>query len=358
MPLHRQLQGNLRLTRALLAVILGLLAGTGRAFSQTDLSPLSDEFDDAASMTNWQRVHEVEGWNNDPMEVFDINTTQSGRMVMMPYTVSWYENYRGPLYFKTITGDFVITADITTTARNGVDIPGVDSKYALAGLMMRTPRNITPGTWTAGGENYVFLSIGHGDVNPVTHQFEVKTTENSVSMLELSPSPADSATLQLARLGEYVIALRREPGGPWQVHRRFHRDDFPATLQVGLVSYTDWLKVSIFDPFVHNGNILRDPLPPGVVDPNPFIPYRPDIIAGFDYARYYRPTLPANLVGVDLTNETLAPDAALLAFLGENANVPAITSVPTAGQWGVLMLLLALVSAGALIVRKHAVQSQ
>lgn len=322
------------------------------AFAQTDLSPLSDEFGSAASMSNWQRGHEVEGWNNDPMEVFDINTTQPGRMVMMPYTVTWYENYRGPLYFKTITGDFVITADITATARNGVDVPGVDGQFALAGLMMRTPRNITPGTWTPGGENYVFLSIGYGSANPVTHQFEVKTTENSVSTLNLSPAPAASATLQLARLGEYVIALRREPGGVWQVHRRYHRDDFPGTLQVGLVSYTDWLKVSIFDPLVHNGNILRNPLPPGVVDPNPFVPFSPDIRAGFDYARYYRPTLPANLVGVDLTNETLAPDAALLAFLGENANVPAITSVPTMSDWGVLMLMLTLVAAGAIVLRK------
>lgn len=74
------------------ATLLLLIATTTTTLGQTDLSPLSDEFGSAASMSNWQRVHEVEGWNNDPMEVFDINATQPGRMVMMPYTVTWYEN--------------------------------------------------------------------------------------------------------------------------------------------------------------------------------------------------------------------------------------------------------------------------
>ena len=62
-------------------------------------------------------------------------------------------------------------------------------------------------------------------------------------------------------------------------------------------------------------------MPPGV-DPNPGVPFTPDLIAGFDYLRYVRPELPAHLVGLDLTNEGLVPDAELLAFLGQHANVP------------------------------------
>ena len=52
-----------------------------------DISGLSDEFDDAASMADWQRVNETEGWNADQLQVWDVDQTQPGRMVMQPHTV-------------------------------------------------------------------------------------------------------------------------------------------------------------------------------------------------------------------------------------------------------------------------------
>jgi hypothetical protein len=30
-----------------------------------DLTPYSDEFDDASSLSRWSRIFETEGWNND-----------------------------------------------------------------------------------------------------------------------------------------------------------------------------------------------------------------------------------------------------------------------------------------------------
>ncbi len=323
----------------------GLLAGQLLA---NDLAPLSDEFDHPSTIADWQRVHLTEQWNADQLEAYDIDTTQPGRMVMMPYTVSWFANYRGPLSFKDVTGDFVITTDVRATGRDGQSIP--QAQYSLAGIMIRTPRNITPQTWTPGGENYVFLSLGHGDNGGASYQFEVKTTINSNSTLNLSPSPANNVQLQVARLGPYVITLRREPGQPWVVHRRYLRNDFPATLQVGLVTYTDWLKAQIFTPFVHNSNVLDPPLPPGVNDPNPNISFSPDLIAGFDYARYYRPTLPPHLVGADLANAIAVPDAELLAFLGENANVPA--NVPALGSGGMAIMAISLVLAFAFVLTR------
>lgn len=189
--------------------------------------------------------------------------------------------------------------------------------------MLRAPRHITPATWAPGGEDYVFLSIGYG-TGAAQFQYEDKTTDNSNSTLILSPAPGPSSTLQLARIGAYVIALRQAPGGSWLVHRRFHRSDLPDTLQGGLVTYTDWTKCAPFDPWVHNQIVLDPPLPPWVTDPRPDIPYTPDLRTTFDYARFARVHLLPELVGVDLTNPTLVPDAVLLSFLGSHLNEPGI----------------------------------
>ena len=81
---------------------------------------------------------------------------------MMPYTVTWYADWRGPLIYRMAQGDFVLTGNITVTNRNGNDIPG--SAYSLGGLMVRNRKTFTngPAGWTPGQEDYVFLSIGQG----------------------------------------------------------------------------------------------------------------------------------------------------------------------------------------------------
>ncbi len=310
-------------------VTLGTLAHHTRAGD--DLRPLSDEFDSSSTIIDWPRIHETEQWGAaaEQLEHYSIDSStapgQPGRLVMMPHTCTWYRDYRGPMAFKSIAGDFVVTTRLRVSGRDGVSIPS--SIFSLAGLMARTPQAITPATWTAGGEDYIFLSLGYG-FGPAQWQYEVKTTDDSDSILTLSPAPANEAVLQLARLGEFIIALRQDQGGAWQVHRRFHRADLPAELQVGLISYTDWPKVEIFDPFVHNGAALRSPLPPGVIDPNPFIPFTPDLIASFDYARFARPAIPAELLGADFSEGGPVSDAQLLSFLGASPDVPFTPACP------------------------------
>ena len=301
-----------------------------------DLASLSDEFDNAASTAEWQRVNEVENWNADQLQTYDINQTQSGRMVMAPHTVVWYENWRGPMAFKEVTGDFVITTQVHISDRDDIGVPDADdvpgeAQYSLGGVMIRTPRDINdpltdwqPGSMsndgTNNGENYIFLSMGHGTDGDFT--FEVKTTRNSNSQLELTPVDSDTANLQLARIGDVVIASLQIPGQDWIVHRRYTRPDMPETMQVGLVSYTDWSKASDFTPFDHNSRVLDGT----GSDPTPGEAYNPDLVAGYEFARYVRPQLPAELDGVDLLND--ATDEQLLSFLGENANLPAPVDPP------------------------------
>ena len=164
-----------------------LMAGTlcvlrrARCMAQEDIAALSDEFDNEATAAQWKRVEQVEGFNNNQLELFDINKIYKGQCAMMPYTSSWYQDWRGVLLFKPVKGDFVMTTSVKATGRDGKSAP--NAQFSLAGLMVRIPRNITPQTWQPGGENYVFIAIG-ASKQPGVYSFEYKTTRNSVSKLE------------------------------------------------------------------------------------------------------------------------------------------------------------------------------
>ncbi len=283
---------------------------------------LSDEFEDAGTLGDWRRINVVEGWHADQLEAWDI---AGGRMVMTPHTTTWYQDYRGPMAYKHASGNFVFTTEVHISDRDDVgnsdanDVPN-DSQFSLGGIMIRAPRSTSSGAadWQPGGENYVFLSLGYGNSPAPRFEFEVKTTTDSTSTLELSPSSRSSATLQLARLNRYVIALLKTPADDWIVHRRFERNDLPETLQLGLVTYTDWDKASTYAPLFHNSNTLTTGLSP---DPSsdPQRPFDPDLSAAFEFARVWSPSVPRHLAGLDLTDSNLVPDEDLLAFLGANA---------------------------------------
>jgi hypothetical protein len=286
------------------ALLLLFLAGLAFADNVLgdDLVALSDEFNDASTLSQWQRIYAVEGWNANQLEKQDINTTRAGRMFMEPYTSTWYNDYRGELTFKTVTGDFVVTTDVEVTSRTGSGAP--HSQYSLAGIMIRAPRNITAQTWQPGGENYVFLSLGAAS-NPGTFQNEVKTTVNSLSTLPITSAPSGHMQIQVARIGPFVITLRNSDG-TWVVHRRFFRGDFPQTMQVGMTVYTDFGTCSTFVPVVHNGMVIKIG--------------NPDLLAYFDFFHFVRPVVPASLANLNLADSNVVTDAQLLAFLGAHAD--------------------------------------
>ncbi len=276
-----------------------------------DLCPLSDEFDDPATLAQWSRLYQVEGWP-DQLESWDIALSRPGHMRLLPYTSSWFEDLRGVLVFKPVTGDFMVSTRFFASNRAQTGAP--QALYSLAGLFVRAPRDIQePGDWTPGGENYVFLSAGSAD-SPGTYQYEVKTTENSVSVLHITNAcdtpcePLRAFELRAARLEEeHFILLRREPGGAWQVHRRYPRSAMPPTLQVGVTGYTDWGSINgvywPHDQFGHNNTVILNG--------------NPDLLAEFDYVRFSRPLIPAELLGSDFSNPAAVTDAELLAFLGD-----------------------------------------
>jgi hypothetical protein len=289
-----------------------------------DIAHLTDEFTDPATLANWQRVYSAEGWGFDQLEQWDINQSNSGRMTMMPYSSSWYQEWRGVHAYKQVSGDFVATTDVEPTDRAGTGVPSV--AYSLSGIMVRTPRSdIQSGRtdWTPNGENYLFLSMGTAS-QPGVRQFEVKNTQNSNSQLEISSGGA-RARIQIARIGNAFLVLRQIDGGAWEVHRRYTRNDMPATLNVGLTTYTDWNVCRDAGYEYHNTNLLNGTVP---LLAGGTAQTQPDLIARFDYFRYHRPQVPANLAGRNLANPAEVSDAELLAFLADNANVPGSSTNP------------------------------
>lgn len=302
--------------RLLAALIMAFIAvSTVRAAD--DLTPYSDEFRSAGTQANWLRIHQIEGWGNDVLSIFDIGQRRPGRLVMIPHSSTWYAEWRGELTYKLVAGDFVVTTDVEVSRRGGGGPPR--ASFSLAGIMVRAPRAMTtPAQWTPGGQNYVFLSLGAANT-PGTYQLEVKTTVNSVSTLEISPG-ASRAQIQVARVGRHLILLRRLAGGAWVVHRRYSRPDFPAALQAGLTVYTDWPSCERVGYAAHNTGVLTNGarLSNGMTVSGA----TPDLEAAFDYARFARPRVPSALVNADLSNPAVVTDEQLLAFLGDLAHEP------------------------------------
>lgn len=237
-----------------------------------ELSALSDEFDDPKTLSKWRKIEETEGWGANQLEKLAI---EDGNLVLAPYTSTWYMDYRGVLVYKDTPGDFVVTAKLRVTGRDGRSAPR--SMFSLGGLMVRAPRADSARSWREGGENYVFLSIGAAD-RPGTFQFEVKTTERSNSNLEKIPANGGETLLQIAKVGPNLVLLR-DQGGSWVVHKRYFRPDFPANLQVGLTTYTDYPTASRLSAREHNATVITRG--------------NPDLLARVDYMRYRKPVVPA-----------------------------------------------------------------
>ncbi|QDV18896.1 hypothetical protein Pan153_35570 [Gimesia panareensis] len=267
-----------------------------------DLQSLSDDFEDPSTMANWSRIFQTEGTGADQLEQIDISQTRTGWLVMKPYSSTWYMDYRGVLVYKQVKGDFVVTSQVRVARRGGDGAPR--SNYSLAGLMIRTPRKVTPQTWKPGGENYIFLSLGAAN-RPGTFQFEVKTTVNSRSKLAVTNAGTPTAQIQIARIGNDFILLKKTPDGNWNVHQRYRRTDMPEELQVGLTVYTDYSTASRLQPRQQNTQVIKNG--------------RPDLVAGFDYVQFQRPQIPGELKGKTLGDPQAVPDAKLLQFLGANA---------------------------------------
>ncbi|HEY7094870.1 MAG TPA: hypothetical protein VH393_16935, partial [Ktedonobacterales bacterium] len=249
---------------------------TATAPVSDDLTPLSDEFDQAGTLAQWKDLATVEKFPSKAPRL-DINTTSPGQLYIEPYTSTWFEDYRGVFLYKEVTGDYMVTARVRSSGKTS-DTP--TSAFSLAGLMSRAPRNITMNSWTPHGENWLFIATGYGNGGIDGPQFETKTTTNSASDLWLTPSRSDWVNLRVLRVGEVFLMLYQFTGGLWTLSRCFDRPDLPQTLQVGVHAYTDWNTITTRypdDPAGFNRTTLTGP------------DTHPDLIVRDDYVRFQRP---------------------------------------------------------------------
>lgn len=289
----------------------------------------NDEFNDAESLPNWHNINQVEGWNIEQLEAYNIGDSVAGQLFMLPHTVSWYNDWRGAYLFKYLSGDFVITTEVTATGRDGVSLPS--SNFSLAGIMVREPINYPTqdpaNEWVAGQQNYIFMSIGQA--TGAGYDFEIKNTCSSHSCLDIvGIGSVNTAKIRMARVGQKIIVLSQFGNDPWVVRNRYDRTGmqcnsqgnmcsapFSDSVQIGFVTYTDWDKVFAVGDTFHNTHVLHPDSIAGL-DPAPGVPFNPDLRGAFNYARFDSVTVPQGLAGLDLADPSEVSDAEILSFLG------------------------------------------
>ena len=275
------------------------------------LAPLSDEFDDAASLSAWRSHAAAEGWP-EMLKSADVGRTAPGALYLEPHTSGWYADFRAPFLFRDVTGDFDVTTRIRAAGKASA-VPTVT--WSLAGLMVREPRSTTMETWEPRAENWLFITTGVA-AQPGAPVVETKTTVNGRSALTLHPVRAGWIELRIVRAGPSFLILYREDGErAWTLHERFFRPDLPPTVQVGVNAYTGWDSVpeELRDAEAFNRTLITD--------------RDADLAVTVDYVRFARPTPPPPTLARRRLADFRVADAELLAWLD-----PAPASTPSAGN--------------------------
>lgn len=153
-------------------------------------------------------------------------------------SVTWFQGDQGPLVYKLVTGDFSVTATVRAFDPGNPTQPPPNN-YRLGGLMARDP------TSTPNDQNFVHVAVGGGDPGtPVA--VEDKTTTQSVSDFLLYPVTAAEGELRITRQGSLMSLYYRPIGAAsWQLLRAHPHPEFPATLQVGMMVYSNPVTPSI-----------------------------------------------------------------------------------------------------------------
>lgn len=215
----------------------------GSAASQN----LNDQFDDPATLPQWKRLDQVEGW---PDKVNRI-AIENGQLILEPGTSGWFADMNAPFLYKEVTGDFDVRSRVKVTGTSG-DVS--KTLWSLGGLMARVPKRNTKEQWKPKEETWLFINTGIAqEANKVV--IESKYTLNSKSNLKLRDGRQGWVTLRIVRVGNSFISLYRyDNDKKWTVQDRYYIADLPPTMQIGFQCYTNSEAVA---PQVRFGDPLK-----------------------------------------------------------------------------------------------------
>jgi hypothetical protein len=208
--------------------------------AHVDITTLSTRFDRPEALQGWSQ-HVVPGFS----EKWRAPRIENGRLVLEPSSSGWFEDMQAGHLYRTIEGNFVVTARLRV---EGTKAQLPQTLFSLAGIFIRVPREgLTAATWQPGRENWLFFSLGTA-FPAGTPQFEIKSTYNSLSTLKISsaaPIYAGGQTrdveLRIARQGElFSLLYRIDNQSEFTLLDQFMRPDLPQRLNVGLTAYADW----------------------------------------------------------------------------------------------------------------------
>ncbi|HUQ21582.1 MAG TPA: hypothetical protein VM049_01050 [Gaiellaceae bacterium] len=211
---------------AFAAVFGGLVLVAAAGAAGVPLASLSDPFDDAGTVSEWQVI---EGDLQDGVAPrFDIDETTDGELTIVPGRSWWVNRDRAFALMKPVVGDFVATTRIRISGKTNA-FP--TANWSLSGLLVRRPVS------DRARENWLAFRVGRVDGVDV---FERKTTVNGTSALALSARPGGWLELRVARVGPQFVFLYRAPGGKWKHHWTYQRGDLPAKLTVGIDAFSGY----------------------------------------------------------------------------------------------------------------------
>jgi hypothetical protein len=208
--------------------------------AKAEITGLSTVFATPASLQGWSQ-HVVPGFSSKWREP----RVENGRLVLQPTSSGWYEDMQAGHLYRTIEGNFVVTAKLRVEGTATL-IP--QTLFSLAGLFIRAPREgLTAANWEPNRENWLFFSLGSAFPGG-TPNFEVKSTTNSLSTLKIASAAAvyeggraRDIELRIARQGELLSLLHRIEGQTeFTLLEQFIRPDLPQRLNVGVTAYADW----------------------------------------------------------------------------------------------------------------------
>ena len=142
----------------------------------------------------------------------------------------WWNNIRGPMAYRYVTGDATISATVRTRSLANPDLPPA-MEWQFGGLILRDPR----GDALLSTENYVFNVVGFRGKRL---QVETKDTRKGLSHVDAWNWPSGDAQLRIERQGsKFIMHARQDDSQPWRHLTAYERPDLPDTLQLGLILY-------------------------------------------------------------------------------------------------------------------------